>query len=172
MFLDTLQRSPSAPGVFPLPPHLPSRRIFPPPTMSHQDLADFAPAQTAKINENASCFIDAGPHWTLFKDSLWGMGPSFLELSPRDLREILNIQDVDPLPDITPTTYPVVEIPETMPDIWDLRGQQHLLVRSEYKEAENAALLANSEGCDLFLVTGQPGIGTPISHSIVTIHRT
>ena len=140
--------------------------------MSLEDLTTFAPLQTAKINENAGCFVDAGLPWTPLKDSLWGKGLAFLKSSPRDLRRIPYIRDADPLPDVIPTTCPVVKIPETMPDLWDLCGQQHLLVRSEYEEAERAALLANLEGHNLFSVTGQPGIGTSLSRSIITIHRT
>lgn len=49
-----------------------------------------------------------------------------------------------------------------MPDLWNLDGQ-HILVCSGYEEAEQAALLTNTEGRDLFLVTGQPGVGTPLS---------
>jgi len=54
-------------------------------------------------------------------------------------------------------TRPIVKLPESMPDRWDL-DSQHMLAPSEYEEAEQAALLANLKGSGL----GQPGIG-PLS---------
>jgi len=137
-----------------------------------QDLVEHADIQGTKINEHAGCFTNASDRWTQLRDSLWGKGLEFLELSSQDIRKLRLPQDKDPLPNVTPTTHPVVQIPETMPNLWDLAGQRHILVRSEYKEAESAALLANSKGLDLFLLTGQPGIGMPLSLSIIVTHRT
>jgi len=142
--------------VFPLPPRPPSS-----PTMSLRSLNKYARSQTAKINENKKYFTAADSSWIQLRDSLWGKGLRSLTVSPRDLQKLRSSLDEDPLPNVTPTTYPVVKIPETMPDLWDLRGQQHLLVRSEYEEAEKAALSANEEGSDMFLITGQPGVGMP-----------
>ena len=51
-----------------------------------------------------------------------------------------------------------MKIPRTMPTDWDL-GTKRVLVRSEYEEAERAALLANAWTRDVFFVTGHPGIG-------------
>jgi len=77
--------------------------------------------------------------------------------APLDLTQrfsLLAALEYDPLPDALPTACPIVKIPEAMADLWDL-DSQHILVRSK---SEQAALLENSEGSSLFLVTGQPGI--------------
>ena len=63
-----------------------------------------------------------------------------------------------------PPTQPVVKFPETLPDAWSF-DSLHALVRSEYMEAEAAALAANARGNDAFLVAGQSGIGSPLSFS-------
>jgi len=113
--------------------------------------------QTSKIDENMGCFTDAEPVWALLRDSLWGKGLEFLELSTREVRKLTSLQDRDSLSGVTPSTHPIVRLPETMPDLWDF-DSFHILARPEYKEVEQAAVTANSRGVDLFLVAGQSGI--------------
>lgn len=47
--------------------------------------------------------------------------------------------------------------PDTLPEAWDLPNGR-ILVRSEYHEAERAALSANDVGTSVFMVTGNPEI--------------
>ena len=135
-------------------------------TMPLQDLAKYATGQTAKINNHMAHPVDAVLPWTRLRDSLWGKGLASLESSPQELQKLLSLQDEDPLPDITPTTHLIVKIPETMPNSWSLRSQ-HLLVRPEYEEAEEAALSA-SLNSGYWTARNRC---TP-SRSVVAIHKT
>jgi len=127
--------------------------------MGLEVLTQYVRDQTAKINSSPCCFTDAEPALVALKDSLWRKGLASLILPPSAaLQEFAPSEDGGPLSNITPTTHPVVVVPETMPRVWDLTSQ-HILVRSEYVEAVQAALSANAGGADVFLVTGQPGIG-------------
>jgi hypothetical protein len=127
------------------------------------------------------------PSWATFRDSVWGNASALARLEKQGLSAAQNevgmnidvegegdsntpqgIQPAVELPDTQPVvklpnTQPVVRLPETLPDVWGL-DSSHVLVRSEYEEAEEAALMANASNVDAFLVTGQPGIGPP-SHS-------
>ena len=53
-------------------------------------------------------------------------------------------EDGEPLPNVAPTAHPVVEVPESVPHVWDLINR-HILVRSEYVEAVQAAISANEK---------------------------
>jgi hypothetical protein len=70
------------------------------------------------------------------------------------------IEDTRILPDVLPSKHLVMTPPDALPDVWDLHSQR-IFVRSEYRETEKAALLANEDDIDVFVITGQPGIGTP-----------
>ena len=59
-----------------------------------------------------------------------------------------------------------MKLPETLPDVLGLESS-HLLVRSEYEEAEQAVLQALVGNADAFLVFGQYGIGPPLSLVII-----
>jgi hypothetical protein len=131
---------------------LPDVEELPPPspTMSNSldDLKKHIPDQTLKIDQiinSSDHFSDSGPDvsaWATVRDSLWGKGLASLD---------------DPLSN---TTRHVVKIPEIMPDLWGLNNSR-ILVRSEYEEAEQAALSASAKYVEAFLLTGQPGTGPP-----------
>lgn len=134
----------------------------PSPTMSLRDLIQHAHRQTSILNKNMDSFTAADSDWDLLRDSLWGKELASLELSPMEAQELASLEDGEPLPGVAPTTHSVVKIPETMPHIWDL-DSQYILGRSEYEEAERAAVFAGGGDADSFLVTGQPGNGlTPL----------
>jgi len=67
--------------------------------MSLEDLTNYAPSQTSKINESADSFTDAHPLWTPLHKSLWGKGLASLHLSPQDVRSLT--RDEDPLPGVS-----------------------------------------------------------------------
>ena len=71
-----------------------------------------------------------------------------------------------PLSDVTHSTRPIVEIPETFPNIRGLDSSK-ILVRSEYEETEKGALLALADNFHGFIVTGQPGIGPSLTFPIL-----
>lgn len=75
------------------------------------------------------------------------------------MRELTERSGEPPL-GVAPAACPVVKLPEAMPRVRVLDGR-YVLVRSEYWEAERAALVANPINIDSFLVAGPPGIGTP-----------
>ena len=60
-----------------------------------------------------------------------------------------------------PATRPIVEIPTVLAKLLYLESS-HILVRSEYEEAKQAALVANEANVAAFLVGGQSGIGPPL----------
>jgi len=138
------------------------------------DLSRHAPAQEAEINR----FIDIGYlikgdysiTWTPFKESVWGKKlESFQteQLVQRDSQD--RIEDPSIPPGSVPRETRVTIIPSTFPVSWGKSSNRMILTRSEYDEAEGAALSANESNADVFLVTGHPGIGPPPYHSIT--HR-
>ena len=99
--------------------------------------------------------------WRGFKEPLWGGGLEFLQQPEAVVRDV-----VDPVEDIHFLPYPpsvsrsIVWLPETLPNVWGLHGQQPILARSEYNEAEDAAVLSSKSNAKMFLVRGRPGIGS------------
>jgi hypothetical protein len=93
------------------------------------------------------------------------MGLEGLEKLEPVERDDKPVDDDHIFPDRLPPTRSVLIPPETLPKVWGLSSQR-ILVRSEYHEAERAALLANETDKRVFAVTGQPGIGTPLLLSI------
>jgi hypothetical protein len=75
------------------------------------------------------------------------------------------VEDTLILPDILPRFHRIMTSSEAMLRYWTIYSRR-ILVRSEYYETEQAALSANKGKMDVFVVTGQPGIGLPISLSI------
>ena len=146
--------------------------------MSLEDLSQYAPTQTAAINRLIGMgYFTSGPVsllWTKFKDSVWkkGLGafeaPEPVERDEYGLKESFYppVED-DAIDDgyNVHTTVLVAKIPDTVPDVWD-SSSQRILVRSDYLEAVQTALSASEDCRDVFLVTGQPGIGAPPSFSI------
>jgi hypothetical protein len=107
------------------------------------------------------------PLWVEFRDSVWNRGLAGLQTREPFERGDDPVEDSKILPDVVPTTRLVANIPEILTNSLGLR-KRRILVRSEYEEAEQAALLAFEEHIDAFAVTGQPGIGTFASRSTAT----
>ena len=100
--------------------------------------------------------------WIPFRDHLWGKPlNTFLveEAVERDVKPIKAVPTNPPIP------RSVAIIPSTAPPPWNTACRK-ILVRSEYKEAEEAAVSANGPVTDAFVVCGQPGIGVPPSPPI------
>jgi hypothetical protein len=93
-----------------------------------------------------------------FRDSFWGKG---LGISQEEENVERGNEPVDlcNIADPLPPTRRVIKPSEDVSDTWGSWGQR-FLVRSEYYETEQAAALA-SKIMDVFVVTGQPGIGLP-----------
>ncbi len=158
-----------------------------------KDLIQNIPEQVLKINKvinDKTCFVECvgeedKPNWATFRSSVWG-NPLALGfewqwevdmVTPLDASRGVDAQqevqmDIDadveaegddrPLSEDAPAT--IMDLPGSLPDVWDLQSEK-ILVRSEYEQAEQAALKANtSKGSyDAFLVGGQAGIGLPLS---------
>ena len=123
--------------------------------MKLEDLTKCIPSQTLQIEQvtnQQDCFSDSEEGWATFRDSLWGKG-------------LASLEDKQPLFGVDHSTRPVIEIPKTFPHI-HLLDSPKILVRSEYEETEQAALLSNADNVDAFIVTGQPGIGQSLSSLI------
>jgi len=126
--------------------------------MSLQGLYKHIPAQEKAISEASAGFKPVSTWsdvWTGFRDSLWGKPiESFEEKVP------VERDKSDPVAEVAlPDKHFVLTFPETILGIpWTWQSKR-ILVRSEYREAEQAAVSSSSTGCDVFVVTGQPGIG-------------
>lgn len=69
------------------------------------------------------------------------------------------IDDTLLLPDVVPVRHYVMPKPGTAKHCWDFDLRcKNILIRSEYKEAEDFIL--SNHGADNVLITGQPGIGS------------
>ena len=127
--------------------------------MSLENLSQFVPAQTLKINKLLarkglfSRFTPFLSSWDAFRRSVWGKG-----LASFQREEPVQRSD-DPVSEQAPTTCSVMRFPCDIPSHWSL-GIKQILVRSEYEEAERAAVWSNAHAMDALLVTGQPGIGS------------
>jgi len=142
--------------------------------MSLSDLSRHTPAQQSEIDRLVDIgYLAKEPYslaWTPFKESVWGKKlDSFqtVKLVERDPQDPIEDPSIPPgsVPDKTWVTI----IPNNIPVLWGASSNQMILTRSEYDEAEEAALSANKSGANAFVVTGQPGIGPPPNHSIT--HR-
>lgn len=125
--------------------------------MSLSSLFKNTSVQEEAINE-LSLLVSSTTRWSTywgdFRDSVWGRG-----LKSFQKEEPVERDDVDPVDHVElPTTHPVVTLPATLPNVWKLHSRQ-ILVRSEYNEAERTAVLSSESDKDVFVVTGQPGIG-------------
>ena len=148
--------------------------------MSLEDLESHIDNQNGKIQKliQNGYFSALEPRflgWERFRESLWGKGLEHLRAETFEAQEIADepTPEVDmddgSLSDIEMDDEPpssaaatVVKIPEAILDVWGL-DSPWVLVRSEYEEASRAALSANTEYDDVLIITGQPGIGPPLS---------
>ena len=123
------------------------------------DLVAHAPAQTEAIGQlNPTDLCAPLPQWEEFRESLWGIGLESLQQEELVKRDDDPVDDYHILPDSLPPTRSVLTPPETLRKFWKLYSRR-ILVRPEYHETEQAALLANQNNRHVFAVTGQPGIG-------------
>ena len=138
--------------------------LYPSPTMSLQDLYKHIPVQEKAIGEASSGFKPVSTDaWVGFRDSLWGKPIGYFE------GEVPVERDrYDPVSEVAlPDKHFVVTFPEAILKIpWTWKSKR-ILVRSEYREAEQAAALSSSSNCNVFVVTGQPGIGESASFSLL-----
>jgi len=96
--------------------------------------------------------------WEGFRKEFWGKGLTFLEKQESVDRGSDPVAD-DDLPEKPPSgTFSVMEVPESLPITMGLSSTK-IMVRSEYNEAEQAALLSVKLRVGLFVVSGTPGIG-------------
>ena len=132
--------------------------------MSLQDLYKHIPAQEKAIGEASSGFKPVSTDaWVGFRDSLWGKPiESFEEEVPVERDES------DPVVEVAlPDKHFVVTFPEAILGIpWTL-GCERILVRSEYREAEQAIVSSSNSDCNVFVVAGQPGIGESAPFSLL-----
>jgi len=144
--------------------------------MPLENLVTRAPAQKLKIDEligYGERFSNSERHylsiWAAFRNSLWGKDLPIVKAQepvkgdakvlPDDegLYDGKRLSDSDePLTEAASVPRLVVEIPEVIAHIWNLENPK-FLVRSEYEEAKQA----NIDNIQAFMVTGQPGIGSP-----------
>jgi len=161
-----------------------------PSLMSLEDLTTHTPAQQLKIdklinyNEYFSDskrihYLSTGglSTWVEFRDSLWGQDMPIVKTHEptNDDEDLPNGKGIpgdeptssdEPLSEVAPVLRPVMEIPEDIALIWNLENRK-FVVRSEYEETERAIMSANADSIQAFVVTGQPGIGSPSPHSII-----
>ena len=130
--------------------------------MSLRDLEEHIKVQEEAIAQFAAGLKANTPNcsiWGPFRDSLWGKGlDAFLKQEQVERGD----RPVPTLPDPPPRF--VAFLPKTLPREWGLKGGK-ILVRSEYEEAEEVTLSANTSGNDVLVIGGQPGIGPPPSLS-------
>ena len=116
--------------------------------MSLEDLVKHIPAQTSAIYSTSP---SSSPH----SEVPWKMGLESLERKEQVKK--------DPTDDVHPDRFPLfcftVKPPQTLSKLWRLSSR--ILVRPEYYETEQAILTANEDGKDVFVIAGQPGIGSP-----------
>ena len=106
--------------------------------------------------------------WKEFRDSFWGQGSAPFHAGPVERGDNF-VDDVHLLCDPLPPTRTVLTPPQTILEAWQLDCQR-VLVRSEYRETEEAAISSCNEGRHDFTVTGHwPGIGA--SPSLSVTHR-
>ena len=140
-------------------------------TRPEEDLTGYVHTQEEAIRklsvhpEKPLCALEPRlSFWETFRDSFWGKG---LGISQEEENVERGNEPVDlcNIADPLPPTRRVIKPSEDVSDTWGSWGQR-FLVRSEYYETEQAATLA-SKIMDVFVVTGQPGIGLPLSLSVV-----
>jgi len=124
------------------------------------DLIKYIPAQKERI-DSISPGLDPNTmvcnYWREFRESIWGKDASKWQMVEDVDRGDDRVRD-DRLPDGPPGSCTVATLPKSLPDAWSIDSKK-ILVRTDYHEALNAALLANDTNVTVFVVRGQPGIG-------------
>jgi len=127
--------------------------------MPLDDLTVHVDEQEKAIRElpKGTSFED-GPYttWKRIRASLWGAG---LHISERT-QHVVERDNTIPVGAVTlPKEHTVATFPEGL-----FSKISNILVRSEYFEAEREAVLS-SESLNMFVVSGQPGVGLFLSFS-------
>ena len=134
------------------------------------DLVGYTPDQEdalKKIDPTDLCDLRL-PYWEEFRQFLWNKDIGTFQKEENVERGNNPVDDCHIHPDPLPNTRSVMIPPETLPNVWGDRRRLKILVRSEYHEAEKAALLANQDNKSIFMVAGQSGIGM---RPLPSLHR-
>ena len=110
-------------------------------------------------------------YWIQFYEVAWGKDPNSYDKTEEIERGPDAIDDSLVLPDILPGNRDVMLKPEVTDNCWYFQpGCNKILIRSEYKEAEEFALstCGATTAPSALVVTGQPGIGSSPFYSIIT----
>jgi len=108
-------------------------------------------------------------NWEAFWKEAWGREPDSLD-SLEGFERGPNPVDNSTFPlGAAPTHRQVMVAPEITNHLWTINpGYKKILIRSEYKEAEQFALSTCDTASDVLAVTGQPGIGPSPLYSATT----
>ena len=123
--------------------------------MSLYDLEPFIDEQNEAIVAASSGFTPCNdPSWGAFRDRFWGGGEeSFQEMKPVERDEVQPVADVQ-----LPSHHLVAMVPSVARNLFNIESNE-LLVRSEYRAAEQAAVLSCRTDTKVFVISGTPGIG-------------
>ena len=126
--------------------------------MPLEDLSKYANEQTKRIgvaaNKGRFDSHDDDSEWNAFRVQFWGKGLEALESEEPVIRDSNPVQSV-----ILPDWHPVATLPNIVSVIWDLGLRSKILIRSEYRTAEEAAILSSASHPNVFAVCGRAGIG-------------
>ena len=139
----------------------------PSPVVSLNDLTQHIEIQNQAIKNLPPEAIVPSNSWADFRTEFWGKPLASLETLETVDRGEDPVED-NVLPEKPPSGFfPVIAAPKTAPRALGLDSSK-IVVRSEYDEAERAAVLSVNSGIKLFVAAGTPGIGT-IDH-LETVH--
>jgi hypothetical protein len=139
-----------------------------------KSLQRYASHQTDLINSLPSkCFRDPSGifDWAVVLKATWGKGLDSYDATEKVERGSDVIDGSLVLPNIVPNDRDVMLIPEVAMRSWSSNPKyKKILIRSEYKEAEEFALTTcgMAEAPQAFVVVGQSGIGFSPFYSATT----
>jgi len=139
-----------------------------------KSLQRHAPSQEGLIQsppeENTQYYFRAvdSKRWKAFWEVAWGREPDSLD-GREEVERGPNPVDnfIFPL-GVAPTHRHVMAVPENTNNVWAIKPKyKQILIRSEYKEAEQSAVSTCGTGSDVLAITGQPGIGPSPLYSAI-----
>ena len=131
---------------------------IPSPVVSLNDLTRHIKIQNEAIESLPPEAIFPSDSWAKFRGEFWGKPLVSLEMSETVDRGEDPVED-DVLLEKPPSgSFPVIAAPKFTPTALGIASSK-IVVRSEYDEAERAAILSLKSGVRLFVATGTPGIG-------------
>ena len=128
--------------------------------MSLSDLVEHIPAQKEKIRSISSGLTTetaACDYWSRLREIFWGKDASQWQVVENIDRGDDPVPD-HRIPDGPPDSCTVAKLPKFVAAMWGIDSEK-ILVRTDYHEALNTAVLANNARVTVFVVGGQPGIG-------------